>query len=1074
MIDGFTSIFQVAMRIPEIDVLSIISAVLGLIWIMVNLYMFYPLVRSLLPDRFRSQSFTHIVNADRSVPSSPPSFDILIPAYKESDVIHQAIASVRNAEYPNEHVNLVVLTEPGDTETRDALSKLADEYRFTTLVVPEEYPGEPNKPRALNYGFERTVGDIVGVIDAENIIAPGLFAKASEAVTDGGCDYVQGRVDMVNEDDGWINTLFRAEYGHWYNYIVPAHFRASYPIPLSGTTCFFSRDALSEISDCRIQKYGIPWNDHEREWLSTPTPERDSQSDHITSEPVAFDGSGVTEGSGCLPWNPENVTEDFELGLFLWDEGYELGLVKSFTEEESPLDVDAWLKQRTRWQKGKVQTFLQYLRNPPSEIDSKFHILWQSVLPHLGPINVLGVVFLLLIANMIPWSPGPVAAIILIITLFFIPVVMFVYVYGYWTTSDVSLRYRGFRAFIVFVSLPLYWLLQWIADIRALKQVYVGDLHWEKTTHLAQDEKLQQDLGTIDRIAVIVYRSRLLLPVVAVGLFFRLFRLGEQSYWLDEIYSVVYRGQMPVRRILLLTQESHPPLYYVLLHYWTGFFGTSPSSARLLSAIFGVGSIIAIYFLGKTLFDREAGLIVALLLAVSTFHIHQSRTARMYSLLVLLAIISTYFFWRLVRTRSYSMAIWYVVTTGLLALTHLFAVFVVVAQNVYVLTRWISSRESSPPISLRYWFTIQSVVGLLALPWILLLGGRILRVATGAGEGNIGWIRPPSLSYLIETVLVYFGHPNFYPIMGGTELTTIVSAGMAILAILVVFATSVSMQIDPWGDSGLRISDIHEQYLLVLLFGMSAVIPLVLSYLLTPVFVIRNTIIASVALYLLIAGSLVRLPNAHIRYAMVALMVSAALFTSVTYLHTDTEEKWEQVIENVDAQTDSSDLIILHPSWINTTFAYYTNDGSSDSENPTVMSVSRSQTVQFADTSTKSGRMIPKITNTKPDRLIHAPDTIWVINYGSASINSKPLLETLRQSRYRHVSYTRTGIIEVYVFVSPEHASTSHSTEMNAEPMSALTTNCGTNEGWSRGRAIVDSCATVFWPVRQLRTYDEL
>lgn len=993
-------------QIPKIEILSIVSAIVGLIWIFVNLYMFYPLLHSLVPSRFRSRSYTHIIDADSSVPSSPPVFDILIPAYKEGDVIHKAITSVRNAEYPADSINLIVLTEPDDTETRDALSELADEYRFTTVVVHDEYPGEPNKPRALNYGFERTSGDIVGVVDAENMIAPGLFAKASEAINAEGCDYVQGRVDMTNEDDGWINTLFRAEYGHWYNYIVPAHFRTSYPIPLSGTTCFFSREALSAISDYRIQRY------EEQEWVSmhtseSSTSESSPQIGQTTSESVAFDGSGEPDSGVCLPWHPENVTEDFELGLLLWEKGYELGLVKSVTSEESPLEVDAWLKQRTRWQKGKVQTFLQYLRHPPTEIGSKFHVLWQSVLPHLGPINILGFVFLVIIANGIRWTPGPIATTVLRIALLFIPVVAFTYVYGYWTTSDASIYRRGARALIVFVTLPLYWLLQWIADLRALKQVYVGDLHWEKTTHLTDDDR-QEDLGPIERVIDIVYRGRLLLPVIALGLFLRLFRIGKESYWLDEIYSVVYRGQMPVQRILLLTQESHPPLYYVLLHYWTALLGTTPNAARSLSAIFGVGAIVAAYFLGKELFDHEAGLIVALLLAVSTFHIHQSRTVRMYTLLVLLTLISTYFFWRLVRTRSYSMAIWYVFTTWLLALSHLFAVFVVVAQNIYVITCWVISRESSPPLSLRYWFTIQSVVGLLALPWILLLSGRVLRVATGTGKGNIGWIQPPSLSYLVETVLVYFGHPNFYPIMAGNETTTIVSAVVAVLVVLIVIVTSISTRSTPWGKSGLRVLDAHEQYLLVLLIGTSAVIPLVLSYFLTPIFVIRNTIIASVALYFLFAGSLIRLRNAHIRYAIVALTVSAAIFTGATYIHADTEERWEQVVDTVDSQTDSSDLVILHPSWINTTFAYYT--GEKDSA---IMSVPQGETVRFTDGSTDR--------SVESDRLIHSPETIWVINYGSASIDSKPLLDTLRRSRYHHVSYTRTGIIEVYMFVSPEH-----------------------------------------------------
>jgi cellulose synthase/poly-beta-1,6-N-acetylglucosamine synthase-like glycosyltransferase/uncharacterized membrane protein len=1008
--------------LPRIDVLSVFAVLFGIVWIVVNIYMFYPLIRSWVLRWIRSHQRIHVTDATLTEQTDLSTIDLLIPAYKEGEVIDQAVSSVRNAEYPQENVNLIVLTEPGDSDTRDALEDIDTEYQFTTIVVPDEYPGDPNKPRALNFGFELTEGDIVGVIDAENEIAPGLFAKVNKAITEKGCDYTQGRVDMVNEQDGWLNTLFRAEYGYWYNYIIPAHFSAGYPIPLSGTTCFFARDVMYDISEFRIQKYGRPWSTQEQDWFSDNRPEQYLPDNRPTREPVRSDGSGNVEFDGYAPWNPKNVTEDFELGLSLWTQGYELGLVKSITTEESPLETDPWIKQRTRWQKGKLQTFLQYLHQPPRTISAKFHVLWQSVLPHLGPINVLGVIFLLIIANLIPWSPGTYATILLTIATLFIPIVALVHVYGYWTTSDAPVHLRMLRACIVFAALPVYWLLQWTADVRALKQIYVGDLHWEKTSHLGQNDDLAPDGDIVDRLVAIVYHSRLLIPVLAVGMFLRVFRLGFRSYWLDEIYSVVYRGSMPVQQILTMTQESHPPLYYVFLHYWMQFFGTSPTATRLLSAIFGMGAIIAIYFFAMELFNREAGLIAAILLAVSTFHVHQSRTTRMYELLVLLAIVSTYFFWRMIRERSYSMTLWYIVSTWLLVLTHLFAVFVVIAQNFYVITLWLKTRNTSHSPSLRYWFSIQTITGLLAVPWIILLSDRVLQVATGSGESNIGWIQPPSLSYLIETFLVYFGHPNYYPIMAGTSLTTAVAICVIWLTVLVSLITIVSVQINPIESRvNVQVPDMREKYLLFVLFVTSVGVPFVLSYLIVPVYVIRNTIIGSVAIYLFIAGSLVRLRSKHLRYVVVGMFVISGIITGATYMHADTEEQWEQVIDRIETNATSSDLVILHPSWINTTFKYY-----STHEGYTVMDIPRGETVHISDNSIRPRRLAETDTGVRTDTGVsnrsqsRLPTKIWVLNYAGGSINSEPLLSVLHQSRYHAEKYARYGIIEIYVFVLSE------------------------------------------------------
>lgn len=459
----------IATSVPEFSLIEGTAILFGLIWATVNFYHVYPFFQLFLDAKLsRENSTVYTEIEDESIENQLPTIDVLIPAYREGDVIHQSIRSIRNANYPQTLVNVHLLVEPDDTDTQRALDELSKEYEFQeiriptdyqSIIVPEKYPGLPNKPRALNYGFELTEGELVGVIDAEDIVDPNLFSKVSGALIGCGKDFVQGKLDMVNEDDGWKNTLFRGEYGWWFGILLPAFYHVGYPVPLGGTTNFFHRSVLEEISTKRYQQYGNPWNEKQRAWF------------------------GENNLDGAVPWDPRNVTEDFELGIFLWKEGYELGLIETVTREESPLTVDAWVRQRTRWQKGKVYTFLQYLRHPPRGLRAKFHGFFQSLLPHLAPVNIAGIVILAMFANLAQEGLHPAIWIVLSLGLVFVLESMLLQLYGYWIVSTESRFTRVRRAVLNFATVPFYWLLLWGAELRALKQIYLKQNHWEKTTH---------------------------------------------------------------------------------------------------------------------------------------------------------------------------------------------------------------------------------------------------------------------------------------------------------------------------------------------------------------------------------------------------------------------------------------------------------------------------------------------------------------------------------------------------------------------------------------------------------------
>jgi mannosyltransferase len=134
--------------------------------------------------------------------------------------------------------------------------------------------------------------------------------------------------------------------------------------------------------------------------------------------------------------------------------------------------------------------------------------------------------------------------------------------------------------------------------------------------------------------------------IVLIGAFLRFYHLGTQSLWYDEAFSV-WISKLSVPQLVQATAvDVHPPFYYLLLHYCMMFFGTSESTVRLLSALFGILAIPMIYMVGRQLFNREAGLMAALILTFSSFNIAYSQETRMYSLMALLALLSMYYFIR--------------------------------------------------------------------------------------------------------------------------------------------------------------------------------------------------------------------------------------------------------------------------------------------------------------------------------------------------------------------------------------------------------------------------------------------
>ncbi len=245
-------------------------------------------------------------------------------------------------------------------------------------------------------------------------------------------------------------------------------------------------------------------------------------------------------------------------------------------------------------------------------------------------------------------------------------------------------------------------------------------------------------------------RKRLVLVVFVVLAAFalRLIRLEEREMWYDEAFAVLY-AEKPMGAIIYGTvtpvegaaADIHPLLYYLFLHRWMSL-GQSPFVVRFPSVIFGLLSICLIFRLGQELFSTEAGLTAAALTAVSPFHIWYSQEARMYSLLCLASVLSIYFFVLAWKRDKWVYWLGFTIFTALSLYAHNLAFLTLLTLDLFVVLqrRW---------RFLRTLLVCHLAIGLLFLPWLLLVPGQFAKVRQAY------WIPKPGPAELVRTLLVF-------------------------------------------------------------------------------------------------------------------------------------------------------------------------------------------------------------------------------------------------------------------------------------------------------------------------------
>jgi cellulose synthase/poly-beta-1,6-N-acetylglucosamine synthase-like glycosyltransferase len=401
-------------------------------------YLLAVMYRVLLFIRSSKSDAVELVTDEEAlrVPESDlPFYTIMVAAYRESAVIAKLVEHISQLDYPASRLEVLLLIEEDDDETLEALRVIDAGPQFRLVVVP---PGDPRtKPKALNFGLTLAHGDLVAVYDVED--TPDILQLRRAAVTlnrfgpEVAC--VQAKLSYGNAQQNFITRSFTIEYAMWFSFFLPGLVSLHAPIPLGGTSNHFRRAALRALGG----------------------------------------------------WDPFNVTEDCDLGVRMFREGYQTKVLESVTLEEANSDFVNWVKQRSRWYKGYLQTFLIHLRSP---VEITKEMGWKGVL-HLsafvGATPILAVLNPLFWALTILWF---IAHPVFLLEIFPAPVYyvgLVLWSFGnflLWYLTILTARHRNERGlFLAAICVPLYWVMMSIAAVKAIFQLVVTPSFWEKTVH---------------------------------------------------------------------------------------------------------------------------------------------------------------------------------------------------------------------------------------------------------------------------------------------------------------------------------------------------------------------------------------------------------------------------------------------------------------------------------------------------------------------------------------------------------------------------------------------------------------
>ncbi|MGI5835062.1 MAG: glycosyltransferase [Chloroflexota bacterium] len=372
------------------------------------------------------------------------SFTVLLPARHEEDVIQETIQRVVDARYPLSMMEVLVICEHTDRGTIEKVEEKLDQLRReridnVRLLVFDDTP--INKPHGLNIGLANSSNDVVTIFDAEDEIHPDIFNIVNTVMMEEDVRVVQCGVQLMNYDSSWYSALNVLEYFFWFKSRLHYHSQMGVT-PLGGNTIFFAREVLEEIGG----------------------------------------------------WDEHNLTEDADVGIRISTQGERIRIVyddEYVTKEETPPTLTHFVKQRTRWSQGFLQTLRKgdWLRLPSWK--QRFMAAYTLGFPTAQAALALYVPVSLWM--MFTTKVHEAQAIILLLPAYLLVSHYFMAMIGLFEFADAHGLQATWKTPMVMAIafLPYQWILAYAA-FRAFVRELRGVNNWEKTQHVGAHRTSQQ------------------------------------------------------------------------------------------------------------------------------------------------------------------------------------------------------------------------------------------------------------------------------------------------------------------------------------------------------------------------------------------------------------------------------------------------------------------------------------------------------------------------------------------------------------------------------------------------------
>ena len=241
-----------------------------------------------------------------------PKVTVLIPAHNEEKVIGNTLEAMANLEYPPDRLDILIINDGSSDSTGEIVSRFAERDGRVRLFNVPKGEGGKGKSRALNLGLKQTRADFIGVYDADNTPHPSaLRYLMAQLVSDPSLGAVLGKFRTVNKNRNLLTRFINIETLSFQSILQAGRWKLFRVSTLPGTNLVVRRHLLDTLGG----------------------------------------------------WDEEAITEDSELSIRIYMEGYRIKYIPySVTYEQEPEAWSTWVKQRTRWVRGNNYVGTKFLK----------------------------------------------------------------------------------------------------------------------------------------------------------------------------------------------------------------------------------------------------------------------------------------------------------------------------------------------------------------------------------------------------------------------------------------------------------------------------------------------------------------------------------------------------------------------------------------------------------------------------------------------------------------------------------------------------------------------------------------